>query len=152
MSRHSRAALLTVLVTCWNVGLSAQNITGTWKRTAMVIEKSDGSKSDSHPRQLKVNPCVATITYSYTADGKLTTHAPDCGTIKDAIESQNGKTTWRQNGSRISISSADVSLPAQVHVVSVEGDTMTWVLTYADNPKIPNPANAKTLTTVYKRQ
>ncbi|MEP6592699.1 MAG: lipocalin family protein [Acidobacteriota bacterium] len=152
MSRQSRYALSAGLVILWSVSLSAQNITGTWKRTAMVIEKSDGSKSDSYPRQLKVNPCVATITYSYTADGKLTTNAPDCGRMKEAIESQNGKTTWRQNGSRVSISSSDVSLPAQLHVVSVDGNTMTWVLTYADNPKIPNPTNAKTLTTVYKRQ
>ncbi|CAG4994001.1 hypothetical protein DYBT9275_01285 [Dyadobacter sp. CECT 9275] len=129
----------------------AQNITGTWKMSSAVLEESNGKKSDTHQDQLKNMPCASTITYTFKPDGTLVTNAPDCKNLKAIIESQNGKTTWKQNGNKVTITTTDTRFPAQVYSVSVTGNTMTWYFGYADNPKTANPTKAKSLVTVYKK-
>ena len=129
----------------------AQNITGTWKQTSVILEESNGRKSDTHTEQLKDLPCASTITYTYSPDGKVVTKAPDCKNLREIIESQNGKTTWKQNGNKITVTSTDTRFPPQIYSVTVSGNTMTWFFSYADNAKTPNPTKAKSLVTVYKK-
>ncbi|WP_254560178.1 hypothetical protein [Dyadobacter diqingensis] len=130
---------------------SAQNITGTWKRTSIILAKNDGSKSDMFQSQLKSMPCAATITYTYAPGGQVTIDAGDCTNMKKMLEAMNGKTTWRQRGNKITINSGDEKFPIQIYNVSFEGSTMIWLFNYTDNPKTPNPTQAKSMTIVYKR-
>lgn len=130
---------------------SAQQITGTWKRTSIVLEKSDGSKSDMFQSQLKIMPCATTITYTYAPDGQVTMNAGGCTNMKNMLEAMNGKTTWTQTGNKITINSGDENFPIQIYNVSFEGGAMIWLFDYASNPKTPNPTHAKSMKIVYKR-
>ncbi len=71
--------------------------------------------------------------------------------MRGMIEKMNAKSRWSQAGNKVTASFTDNSVPPSVHTVTFVGNTMTWRFNYADNPKMPNPTKAKSMTIVYQR-
>ena len=130
----------------------AQNVTGTWRRTAMLLTEASGKTEDMMLMMTKNMPCTAEITYSLLADGTMRTNVPDaCGTIKKAIENMNKAARWSVSGNKMRIVVPDKSLPDADHDLTMSGNTMTWSFDYAANPQMPNPTKAKRLVVKYAR-
>ncbi|UFH53771.1 lipocalin family protein [Spirosoma sp. KNUC1025] len=130
----------------------AQNVVGTWKRTAMLTTETNGKTTDELPELTKTMPCTADITYTFLADGTMRTDVPDaCGPMKKTIEKMNKVGRWSATGNRLKIVVPDKSLPDSDYALSVTGTTMTWTFDYVANPQVPNPGNAKRLVIKYAR-
>ena len=127
-------------------------VTGTWKRTAMTLIDASGKTSEPGYRMQKAMPCTKDITYTFSNDGRLKTNVPDaCKALKKTIESMNAEARWVLRGSKLTVTTTLNDMPPATYDISFQGNTMTWVFTYADNPKTPNPTKAQRLTLVYER-
>jgi hypothetical protein len=130
----------------------AGGVAGTWKRTTMALVESNGKTTDMMQMMTRSMPCTKDVTYTFMSDGKMKTNVPDaCGSMKKTIESMSVDAHWSMSGRKITVTTSMKEFPAAVYDVSMQGSTMTWVFTYADNPKSPNPTKAQRLTTVYER-
>lgn len=97
-------------------------------------------------------PCTANTVYSFLAAGKMSSTADGCpDSFKKTMEKMNGKSNWTATGNIITVTIADNTLPPATYTVSYKGNSMTWVFKYADNPKTPNPTNAKSTTLIYQK-
>jgi Lipocalin-like domain len=130
----------------------AQSIVGKWKRTGLVIVNTSGVKQDVDKMMRQAMPCMKDIVYTFMSNGTLVTDATTCAaTQRKLIESMNAKSRWSMTGNKITASVTDKSVPPSVHTVSFSGNSMTWQFNFADNPRMPNPTKAKSMTTVYQR-
>jgi Lipocalin-like domain len=130
----------------------AQTIVGKWKRTSLVMVNASGVKEDVDKMMRQAMPCMKDITYTFMPNGTLITDANTCpATQRKLIESMNAKSRWALTGNKITASVTDKSVPPSVHTVSFSGNSMTWTFNFADNPRMPNPTKAKSMTTVYQR-
>jgi hypothetical protein len=130
----------------------AQSIVGKWKRTGLVMVNAGGVKQDVDKMMRQAMPCMKNIVYTFMPNGTLITDATTCAaTQRKMIESMNAKSRWSMSGNKITASVTDKSVPPSVHTVSFAGNTMTWQFNFADNPRMPNPTKAKSMTTVYQR-
>ncbi|GAB3926314.1 lipocalin family protein [Larkinella terrae] len=145
--------LLSALVLCLSTGpLLAQNVVGTWKRTAMLLTEASGKTKDSTPELTRAIPCTPDITYTFLADGTMKVTVPEsCGRMKPVVERMNEAGRWSITGSKLWITVPDKSLPDSGYKLSVSGNTMTWDFDYAANPQMPNPTKAKRLVIKYVR-
>ena len=75
-----------------NHSLSAQNIVGTWKRTAIITTYSDGKTTDDMAALTKEMPCTAEIVYVFDANGLLSMRVPKGCPIPAVLS------TWKLNG------------------------------------------------------
>ena len=131
---------------------AADGVTGTWKRSAMTILDGSGKTTDMMAMMARSMPCTKDITYTFTSNGKMDTSVPDaCGAMKKAIESMNATGQWVMAGRKLTVSTTMKDFPPATYDVTFAGNTMTWVFSYADNPKTPNPTKAQRLTIVYQR-
>ncbi|CCH54223.1 hypothetical protein BN8_03371 [Fibrisoma limi BUZ 3] len=130
----------------------AQNVVGTWKRTAMILTEANGKTEDSQPELIKTMPCTAGITYNFLADGTMRVDVPEsCGPMKKTIERMNKAGRWSVSGRKLRIVVPDKSLPDSDYDLTLSGNTMTWDFDYAANPQMPNPTKAKRLVIKYTR-
>ncbi|MBO0931336.1 lipocalin-like domain-containing protein [Fibrella aquatilis] len=130
----------------------SQSVVGTWKRTAMLLTEANGNTDDSMPDMTKAMPCTARITYTFLADGTMSTNVPDdCGVIKKATDKINKTSRWAVSGNKLKVWVLDKSLPDSEQVLTFSGNTMTWTFDYAANPQMPNPTKAKRLVINYVR-
>ncbi|GAB3959323.1 hypothetical protein GCM10028805_55220 [Spirosoma harenae] len=128
------------------------SLTGTWKRTAMTLTESTGKTTDMQQMMNQNMPCTKDMTYTFSADGSMKTNVPDaCGALKKTIESMNASGHWNMSGKKVVVTTTMKDIPPATYEVNQQGNTMTWVFNYADNPKMPNPTKAKTMTIVYTR-
>jgi hypothetical protein len=127
-------------------------VTGTWKRTAMTMVDASGKTTDMLQMMTKSMHCIKDITYTFSGDGRLKSNVPDaCGSLKKTIESMNSEAKWSISGRKITVTTTTKGFPPATCAISFQGNTMTWVFIYADNPKTPNPTKAQKITTVYQR-
>ncbi len=147
-----RTLICLILPLFLTANVFAQNVTGTWKRTAMLLTEANGKTEDSMPEMTQAMPCTAQITYTFLADGTMRTNVPDaCGAIKKATEKINKTARWSVSGNKLKVMVLDKSLPYSEQVLTMSGNTMTWTFDYAANPQMPNPTNAKRLVIKYVR-
>lgn len=150
-----RSLILLVLIgTAFRLPLvpHAAGVAGTWKRTSMTLVDASGKTTDLNATMAKAMPCTKDITYTFLADGSLKTNVPDaCGAMKKTIETMNASGKWTMSGQKLTVTTTIKSLPPATYDVRFQGNTMTWVFTYADNPGTPNPTNAKQMTIVYQQ-
>lgn len=121
--------------------LSAQNIVGSWKRTAIVTTYVDGKTTDEMSAIIKEMPCTANIVYVFEANGNLTMRVPKGCPIPAVVS------TWKTNGSALTTSMKGFSTTDQV---SVSGSTMTTTHEYGAQDKYV-PKGAKSIKIVYKK-
>lgn len=153
MNRTPKITLL-FFVTLWisTTPLLAQNVVGTWKRTAMLLTEANGKTEDSTPELTKAMPCTAGITYTFLADGTMRVDVPaSCGAMKKTIEKMNKAGRWSVSNRKLRIVVPDKSLPDSDYDLTLSGNTMTWDFDYAANPQMPNPTKAKRLVIKYAR-
>ncbi|CCG99215.1 hypothetical protein FAES_1205 [Fibrella aestuarina BUZ 2] len=134
-------------------GLS-QSLVGTWKRTGTLINYQSGKTDDVQAMMTKSMPCTANITYEFTGNGLLKTKIPaDCQQMMSAMAKLYADTRYSTSGNQITVVSPDPKLsPNSTYTYSVTGNTLIMTLTYADQPKMPNPTKAKTMVLTYQRQ
>src|SRR5882724_2303416 len=77
----------------------SQSIVGAWKKTATILENSDGSSRDLQKLMTKSKPCLADIQYIFQADGKQLTHPPKGCDIPGLEETAD----WKVSGNTISV-------------------------------------------------
>ena len=131
---------------------SAGDISGTWKRATMTMIDASGKTTDLMALMNRSLPCSKDITYTFTGDGNMTSTVPDaCGAMKKTLESMNGAGHWTMSGQKLTVTTTMKDIPTSTYDVSFQGNSMTWVFNYADNPKVPNPTKAKQMTFVYQR-
>lgn len=146
--------LITLLGTAFRPIFSPafDTVTGTWKRTSMLLVDGDGKTTDMNKMMEKNMPCTKDITYTFSADGTLKTNVPDaCGALKKTIESMNASGRWTMSGNKVLVTTTMKDIPQATYEVNLQGNTMTWIFNYAENPKMPNPTKAKRMTIIYQR-
>ena len=127
-------------------------VAGTWKRTSMVLIDGSGKKTEMMEMMSRTMPCTKDITYTFTSDGQLKTNVPDaCGAMKKTIEGMNVSGRWAQTGQKVTVTTTMRGIQPATYDLSFQGNTMTWVFIYADNPKTSNPTKAQRITIVYQR-
>ncbi|GAB3991812.1 hypothetical protein GCM10028807_22970 [Spirosoma daeguense] len=144
--------LVLILLFVSTSPLLAQNVVGTWKRTAMILTEATGKTEDSTPGLTKAMPCTTDITYTFLTDGTMKVNVPEsCGAMKQTIERMNKAGRWSTTGSTLRITVPDKSLPDADYKLSFSGNTMSWDFDYAANPQMPNPTKANRLVIKYVR-
>ena len=78
--------------------VSAQNVVGAWKRTAIVTTYVDGQTTGEMSEITKEMPCTADIVYVFEANGNLTMRVPKGCPIPAVVS------TWKTNGSTLTTS------------------------------------------------
>jgi Lipocalin-like domain len=147
-----RTLICLILPLFLATNLLAQGIVGTWKRTAMLLTEANGKTEDSMPEMTQAMPCTAQITYTFLANGTMSTNVPDdCVAIKKATEKMNKITRWSVSGNKLKVAVTDKSIADSEHILTMSGNTMTWTFDYAANPQMPNPTKAKLLVIKYIR-
>lgn len=149
----TRTLILAAFVCIGTTAFRASDrVTGTWKRTTMLLVEADGKTSDLAQTMQRSMPCTKDITYTFMSDGQLKTTVPDaCGKLKRTVESMNVDSRWSLRGRTVTVTTTMKDFPPAMYDVVFQGTTMTWVFTFADNPRTPNPTKAQRLTIVYQR-
>ena len=130
----------------------AQSPVGKWKRISSITENAGGIKTDMQKSLHEAMPCTVNTAYHFLADGKMASTADGCpASFRKTMEQYNDKSKWATAGNKIIVTIADNTLPPATYMVSYKGNSMTWVFNYADNPKTPNPTNAKSTTLIYQK-
>ncbi|MVM31344.1 DUF5004 domain-containing protein [Spirosoma sp. HMF4905] len=146
--------LITLIGTAFRPALSPtfDSISGTWKRTGMSLVEATGKTTDMMAVMNNAMPCSKDITYTFISDGQMKTAVPDaCGAMKKTIEDMNVNGHWSISGQKVTVTTTMKGIPPATYEVSFQGNTMTWVFNFSDNPKAPNPTKAKRMTIVYQR-
>ncbi|WP_420151841.1 hypothetical protein [Spirosoma sp.] len=73
--KSSIVILLITLIFSY-ASAQAQNVVGTWKRTAMMLTEASGKTEDSTPELTKAMPCTTGITYSFLGDASVPPNTP----------------------------------------------------------------------------
>lgn len=131
----------------------SQSLVGTWKRVSTVLVDKDNVATDLQKMMAKSIPCSVNITYTFEASGLQKTNIPeDCKKRLASMAAMYADSKYELNGSTLKVFSTKKELfPDAVYKLSFQGNTMTWVHRYDDNPKVPNPTKAKTITIVYQK-
>jgi len=134
---------------------TAQSIAGSWIKTDEVVIHLDGQTVQTFSKMTKLAPCLKTVVYTFSKDGKLTEDASHCKPEfqKIATTSLRGA-GWSMNGDKVTLTVADKASPFSrmiFHVRKDGGDKMVWTFIYAENPGIPSLTKAKEMITTYER-
>ncbi len=149
----TRTLILTAFVCiCTTAFRASDGVTGTWKRTSMLLVESDGKTTDMMAMLTSSMPCTKDITYTFLGDGQLKTTVPDaCGKLRKTVEDMNVDSRWAVSGRKVTITTTMKGFPPATYDVNFQSTTMTWLFNFADNPTTPNPTKAKRMTIVYQR-
>ncbi len=93
MKKLTCIALILIWITSTADG---QSIVGRWKRTAMILEKTDGKTDDLQKTMEGVFPCMSQIEYVFESNGTQTMKIP-----KDCNKIPNETAYWKMNGTQI---------------------------------------------------
>ena len=125
---------------------------GSWKRISSITVDAAGKKSDMQSSMLKAMPCVATMVYIFSSDGKMQTKAEACpDPIKKVVKKPDAVSRWKQTGNQVKITSTDNSQPPQNFQVAYKGDKMTWTFIDADTVKAIKSSKANSTIIQYQR-
>lgn len=130
-----------------NSSLSAQNIVGSWKRTASIIENTNGTRTDLQKNMLQAFPCAADIKYVFETGGRHYMILPKgC----EAIPNSDAK--WSQNGSTLTTSQkVGNQTITSTYEISVSGNTMTMTHTYTEAEKAKGSKDTKRIILNHQR-
>ena len=118
----------------------------------MLLVEASGKTNDLAQTMQRSMPCTKDITYTFMGNGQLKTTVPDaCGKLKRTVESMNVDSRWSISGRTLTITTTMKNFPPATYDVNFQGNTMTWLFNFADNPNTPNPTKAKRMTIVYQR-
>jgi hypothetical protein len=115
----------------------------------------DGTSAEAFAKITKVAPCLKTVVYTFTSDGKMSEDASHCEPAYQKIaQSTLQGASWTKSGDKVTLTVADKTSPFShmiFHVRASGNDKMIWTFVYAENPGIPSLSKAKELITTYER-
>ena len=146
-SLHAKYLFALLIVITVSSSLSAQNIMGTWKRTASIIENTNGTRTDLQKNMLQAFPCAADIKYVFETGGRHYMILPKgC----EAIPNSDAK--WSQNGSTLTTTQkVGNQTITSTYEISVSGNTMTMSHTYTEAEKAKGSKDTKRIILNHQR-
>lgn len=144
---HTKYLFALLLGIAASGSLSAQNIVGSWKRTASILENTDGSRTDLQKNMLQAFPCAADIKYVFETGGRHYMILPKgC----EAIPNSDAK--WSQNGSILTTSQkVGNQTITSTFEINVSGNTMTMTHTYTEAEKAKGSKDTKRIILNHQR-
>ncbi|MBN8851562.1 MAG: hypothetical protein BGO55_04605 [Sphingobacteriales bacterium 50-39] len=134
---------------------TAQTITGSWIKTEEVVIHQDGTTAQTFIKMTKLAPCLKTVVYTFSSDGKINEDASHCKPEFQKIASTSLRGAgWSMTGDKVTLTVADKTSPFSrmiFHVKKDGSDKMVWTFVYAENPGIPSLTKAKEMITTYER-
>ena len=150
-----RIYLVVALLAAGATHCSAQTIKGSWIKTDEAIVHQDGKTVQTFLKMTKAVPCLKTVVYTFSSDGKLSEDASHCKPEFQKIAQTTLRGAgWTMNGDKVILTVADKTSPYSRMIFRVRttgNDKMVWTFVYAENPDIPNLTNAKEMITTYER-
>ena len=146
-SLHAKYLFALLIVITVSSSLSAQNIMGTWKRTASIIENTNGTRTDLQKNMLQAFPCAADIKYVFETGGRHYMILPKgC----EAIPNSDAK--WSQNGAILTTTQkVGNQTITSTYEISVSGNTMTMSHTYTEAEKAKGSKDTKRIILNHQR-
>ena len=124
--------IITILLLTISFAGNCQSIVGTWKRTAAVLEHTDGKTDDMQKNLIAGMPCIADIKYVFESNGKHSLILPaSC----EGMPSTDA--TWKMTGNVVSVTQklGDVVVNSS-YQLSFAGNTMTMTHDYTAAEKM----------------
>ena len=148
-------SIIAVLLACSAIPCTAQTIAGSWIKTEEALTRQDGTTVQTFQKMTKVTPCLKTVVYTFSSDGKMSEDASHCKPEYQKIATTSLRGAgWSMAGDKVTLTIADkASLFSKMifHVRKDGGNKMIWTFVYAENPGIPNMTKAKEMMTTYER-
>ena len=125
--------------------LNAQTPLGKWKLVKGVTLSLKNINTDILKEDYQKQPCLASVVYTLTADGKINTNADQCpDSVKKDLGVANLGIKWRTSGYNIIITTADEDLELTYVWSLSQGPnggkrTMLWIMDFKDKPDSNNP-------------
>jgi hypothetical protein len=146
--KEMKSIIISIAVLLLFAQLSAQSITGTWKRTGNMLEDIDGKKTDLQKIMLQSSPCIASIKYMFTANGKHTVQAP--ANCMEGIEEMS-KATWKMQGKKLTISPIANPASATDYMLVFTGNTMIMTHLYITTERKKSGIKTNKIIITYQR-
>ena len=133
-------------------GLSSrsQSIIGSWKKTATVLENSDGSSRDLQKLMTKSRPCLADVQYIFQADGKQLTHLPKGCDLPGLEQTAD----WKVSGNTIGVTGRKgngLPVVTATYTMTFSGNTVLFTHVYSAQEKAALHSKAAKLIITYQR-
>ncbi len=124
---------LLIFALFFSVSAHAQSIVGKWKRTASVIEYTNGKTKDLQETMNKILPCSKDIQYIFESSGKHFTIIP-----KDCISVAIPDAVWKMEGNTLFISQkVGKEMMSTTFELSFSGNQMTMTHVYSASENQP---------------
>jgi Lipocalin-like domain len=146
--KEMKKIITSIAVLLVSVQLSAQSITGTWKRTGNMLEDVDGKKTELQKIMLQSSPCIASIKYMFTANGKHTVQAP--ANCMSGIEEMS-KATWKMQGKKLIITTINNPVSTTDYTLVFTGNTMVMTHLYTDAERKQSGIKTNKIIITYQR-
>ena len=146
----SRLLFLAAFLLAAIIPARSQSIVGSWKRTANILEKSDGSTTDMQKMLTKGRPCMADILYVFEADGRQLTRLPKgC-----ELPGMDDIADYTISGATITLTSRGNKGPLgaiAAYTLAFKGNTVTLTHVYTANEKATLHSKVAKLIMTYTR-
>lgn len=125
--------LIIILITI-SFSSNCQNIVGTWKRTSMILENTNGKMDDIQKSLLAEMPCIGEIKYVFESNGNHNMIlSKGCEGIPNTIA------TWKMSGDTFSIAQKlRNEVISTTYELSFSGNIMTMTHNYTAADKTPD--------------
>ncbi len=111
-----------------------QSIIGRWKRTAMILENTEGKTDDIQKTMEGVFPCMSQIEYVFESNGTQTMKIP-----KDCNKIPNETAYWKMNGTQLDIQQdMDGKKISTTYQLAFNGPQMTMIHEYTAQEQSSN--------------
>jgi len=119
-------------------GLSSrsQSIVGSWKKTATVLENSDGSSRDLQKFMTKSRPCLADVQYISRRTASSLPTSPRAATCR----AWNRLPTGRSSGNTITVTGRKgngLPVVTAIYTMTFSGNTVLFTHVYSEQEKRP---------------
>lgn len=146
--KEMKNTIFLIVVLVFSAQLSAQSITGSWKRTGNETEDIGGKKTDLQKIMLQSSPCIAGIKYMFDANGKHTVKAP--ANCLEGIEEMS-KATWTMQGKKLIITTITNPVTITDYTLAFTGNTMVMTHLYTEAERKKYGIKTNKITITYQR-
>lgn len=145
-----RHFIVSIFLFLFIAPVTAQSISGTWKRLSSTLEYQDGKKEDLQKAIIANFPCAADMKFLFREDG---THYSQSSKGCEVIDAMS-KATWKQSGNTLTLVNAKEAKrqPAgTTFILSFSGNTVTMTHVYTATENAVTKTKVKKLVIVYQR-
>src|SRR5947209_6974522 len=93
---------IAALLVSSTIPCTAQTIAGSWIKTDEVLIHQDGQTVRTFLKMTKLAPCLKTVVYTFSSDGKISEDASHCKPEFQKIASTSLRGAgWTKNGDKV---------------------------------------------------